>query len=97
MIDRFRALPTARAAVLAGRVAADVVRNLFVVSLMTAVARAIGFRFHAGPGAAVTAIGLALAVGIALSWIFALVGLLVRDAESAGIGGLLALDWSAPD
>ncbi|MDT5039401.1 MAG: type transport system permease protein [Actinoplanes sp.] len=91
MIDRFRALPMARAAVLAGRVAADVARNLFVVSLMTAVAYAIGFRFHAGLGAAVTAIGLALAVGIALSWIFALVGLLVRDAESAGIGGLLSV------
>jgi ABC-2 type transport system permease protein/oleandomycin transport system permease protein len=91
MIDRFRALPMARAAVLAGRVCADAVRNLFVLTLMTFLAYAIGFRFHAGPGAALSAIGLALAVGIAFSWIFALLGLLVRDAESAGIGGLLAV------
>lgn len=91
MIDRFRALPMARSAVLAGRVTADLVRNLFVLALMTGLAHAIGFRFHAGPAAALAAIGLALAVGLAFSWIFALLGLLVRDPESAGIGGLLAV------
>ena len=91
MIDRFRALPMSRSAVLAGRTAADAIRNLFVLALMTGVAYAIGFRFHAGPAAAVAGIGLALAVGVAFSWIFALLGLLVRDPESAGIGGLLAV------
>jgi ABC transporter DrrB family efflux protein len=91
MIDRFRALPMARSAVLAGRTAADAVRNLLVLALMTAVATAIGFRFHAGPAAAFAAVGLALAVGVTFSWIFALLGLLVRDPESAGIGGLLAV------
>jgi ABC transporter DrrB family efflux protein len=91
MIDRFRALPMTRSAVLAGRTAADAARNLFVLVLMTAVATAIGFRFHAGPAAAMTAFALALAVGVAFSWIFALLGLLVRDPESAGIGGLLAV------
>jgi ABC-2 type transport system permease protein/oleandomycin transport system permease protein len=91
MIDRFRALPMARSTVLAGRVTADAVRNLFVLTLMTGVATTIGFRFHAGPAAAIAAIGLALAVGVAFSWIFALLGLLVRDPESSGIGGLLAI------
>nr|WP_218579252.1 ABC transporter permease [Phytohabitans houttuyneae] len=91
MIDRFRALPVARSAVLAGRVAADTVRNLFVLALMTGVGYAIGFRFHAGPAAAAAAIGLALCVGIAFSWVFALLGLLVRDPEAAGTGGLLAV------
>lgn len=91
MIDRFRALPMARGAVLAGRVAADAVRNLFVLVLMTGVGHAIGFRFHAGALAAAAAIGLALLVGVTFSWIFALLGLLIRDAESAGIGGLLAV------
>jgi ABC transporter DrrB family efflux protein len=91
MIDRFRALPMARSAVLAGRVTADAARNLFVLALMTGIGYAIGFRFHAGPAAALAAIVLALLVGVAFSWIFALLGLLVRDAESAGIGGLLAV------
>lgn len=91
MIDRFRAMPMARSAVLAGRTAADAIRNLFVLLLMTAVASVIGFRFHAGPAAALAALALALVVGVAFSWIFALLGLLVRDSESAGIGGLLAV------
>jgi ABC-2 type transport system permease protein/oleandomycin transport system permease protein len=89
IIDRFRALPMARSAVLAGRTVADALRNLFVLALMTGVGYAIGFRFHAGPAAALAMIGLAVAVGVAFSWIFSLVGLLVRDSESAGIGGLL--------
>ena len=91
MIDRFRALPMARGAVLAGRTVADAVRNLFVLALMTGVGFAIGFRFHAGVPAAVAAIGLALAVGVAFSWINALLGLLVRDPEAANVGGLLAV------
>lgn len=91
MIDRFRALPMARSAVLAGRTTADAIRNLFVLLLMTAVASVIGFRFHAGPMAAFAAVALALAGGVAFSWVFALLGLLVRDSESAGIGGLLAV------
>jgi len=91
MIDRFRALPMARSAVLAGRALADAVRNLFVLALMTGVGAAIGFRFHAGAAAALAAIGLAMAVGLACSWLNALVGLLVRDAESAGLAGLLGV------
>jgi ABC-2 type transport system permease protein/oleandomycin transport system permease protein len=91
MIDRFRALPMARSAVLAGRTCADAVRNLFVLMSMTGLAHLIGFRFHAGPGAAMAATGLALAVGVAFSWIFALLGLLIRDPESAGLGGLFAV------
>jgi ABC transporter DrrB family efflux protein len=91
MIDRFRALPMARSAVLAGRTAADAIRNLFVLALMTATGYAIGFRFHAGAAAALAAICLAVAVGVTFSWFNALTGLLVRDAESAGLAGLLTV------
>jgi ABC-2 type transport system permease protein/oleandomycin transport system permease protein len=89
MIDRFRALPMTRSAVLAGRTVADAVRNLFVLLLMTGVGYAIGFRFHAGAAAAAAAIGLAVLIGVAFSWINALVGLLVHDAETAGLAGLM--------
>jgi ABC transporter DrrB family efflux protein len=91
MADRFRALPMARAAVLAGRTTADAVRNLFVLALMTGIAALIGFRFHAGAWRALAAIGLAVLIGIAFSWIFSLIGLLVRDPEAAGTGGLLGV------
>jgi ABC transporter DrrB family efflux protein len=88
MIDRFRSLPIPGAAVLAGRVVADALRNLFVVVLMTGAASAIGFRFHAGLAAALAAVALAVAAGVAFSWLNLLLGLAVRDPESAGLAGL---------
>jgi hypothetical protein len=80
--------PIPGSAVFAGRVVADAVRNLFVVGLMIAVGSAIGFRFHTGPGAALAAVCLAVAVGLAFSWLNLLLSLLVRDPESAGLAGL---------
>jgi ABC transporter DrrB family efflux protein len=91
MIDRFRSLPIPAIAVLAGRVAADALRNLFVVGLMIGVGAAAGFRFHAGPGAALTAVALAVATGVAFSWLNLLLGLAVRDPESAGLAGLFPI------
>lgn len=88
MIDRFRTLPMTRSAVLAGRTLADAVRNLFVLILMIGLGYALGFRFHAGLGAALAVIGLALLIGFTFSWINALIGLVVTDAESAGLAGL---------
>ena len=82
MIDRFRSLPMARSAVLAGRTLGDTARNLFVVLLMTGVGYAIGFRFHAGFLAAVAAILLAVLFGLAFSWISANIGLRIRDVEA---------------
>jgi ABC transporter DrrB family efflux protein len=91
MVDRFRSLPIASVAVLAGRVVADAVRNLFVVSLMVGVGYVIGFRFHTAPVPAVGAILLAVGVGLAFSWLNLLLGLWVRDSESAGLAGLFPI------
>src|SRR3954453_4859688 len=44
LIDRFRSLPMARSAVLAGRTLADVVVNLFGVIIILLVGLAVGFR-----------------------------------------------------
>jgi ABC transporter DrrB family efflux protein len=91
MIDRFRSLPMARSAVLAGRTAADAVRNLFVICLMVAVGYAVDFRFQGGFLGAIGAMGIALLFGYAFSWFFALVGLLVRDPETAQVAGFVPL------
>ena len=91
IIDRFRSLPMARSAVLAGRTIADLVRNVFVVILMIAVGTAVGFRFHNGFLPAVAAVLVALLLGYCLSWVFALVGLSVSDPESAQLAGFLPI------
>jgi len=83
IIDRFRSLPMARSAVLAGRTLADLARNVVTVALMVAVGTAVGFRFHAGPAAAVAALLWVLAFGYAFSWVFATVGLVTRNPEAA--------------
>ena len=91
MIDRFRSLPMARSAVLAGRTAADAVRNLFVIILMILVGYAVDFRFEGGFFGALGAMAIALLFGYAFSWFFALVGLLVRDPETAQVAGFVPL------
>jgi ABC transporter DrrB family efflux protein len=88
MIDRFRSLPIASGAVLTGRIAADAIRNLLVIAVIIGVGSALGFRFHAGPTAALAAVALAVAIGLAFSSTNALLGLVVRNAESAGLVGL---------
>jgi ABC transporter DrrB family efflux protein len=93
MIERFRSLPMARSAVLAGRTLGDAVRNMFVVVLMTVVGILIGFRLHAGFFPAVFALVLAVGFGFAFSWISATIGLAVRDVESAQTAGFV---WIFP-
>ena len=83
LIERFRSLPMARSAVLAGRTAADVVRNVFVIFLMCAVGFLVGFRVHTNAVAFFGAVFLILLFGFALSWLFAIIGLATGDPESA--------------
>jgi ABC-2 type transport system permease protein/oleandomycin transport system permease protein len=83
LIERFQSLPMSRSTVLAGRTFADLVRNAFVVVLMAAVGFAVGWRPNGGIGAVVAGMVLVLLFGYALSWIFATVGLAVRDPEAA--------------
>src|SRR2546425_1597390 len=83
LLERFRSLPMARSAVLAGRTIADLVRNVFVVALMTAVGFAVGFRIHNGVVPFLAAALLVLLFGYTMAWVFATVGLAVGDPESA--------------
>lgn len=83
LIERFRSLPMARSAVLAGRTLADTLRNLFVVVLMMVVGFLVGFRPHTTVPAFLLAILLILMFGFAMSWVMALVGLSSGNAEAA--------------
>lgn len=93
LIDRFRSLPMARSAVLAGRTISDMLRNLFVVLLMSSVGYLIGFRFQQGILEALAAIGLTVLFGFAFSWISATIGLLIKNAETVQVAGFI---WVFP-
>jgi ABC-2 type transport system permease protein/oleandomycin transport system permease protein len=93
LIDRFRSLPMARSAVLAGRTLADLARNVFVLLLMYGVGSAIGFRIHSGPLEALAALGILLLFGYMLSWIGAAIGLTLRNPETVQAAGFV---WIFP-
>ena len=81
-IDRFRSLPMADAAVLAGRTLSDLARSALTLTLMLAVGYGIGFRPQTGMGGLLGAVAVGLLFGYAWSWVMALLGLLVRTAEA---------------
>jgi len=82
VIDRFRSLPMARSAVLAGRTFADLARNGAVVTLMLLVGFAIGFRYQTSFLSFVAGVVLGLAFAYSLSWVMAVIGLYVKNPEA---------------
>ena len=91
VIDRFRSLPIARSAVLAGRTLADLVRNTFVFSLMLAVGYLMGWRFEQGFWKMALGFGVALLFGYSFSWVMAAIGLAVKTPEAAQAAGFLPI------
>jgi ABC transporter DrrB family efflux protein len=87
--DRLRALPTSRMAILAARTLADLVRLAYTIALLIALGLLVGFRFGGTPLQVAAGLGLTLLFGYACSWLFTLLGLVVRDAESATMAGFL--------
>ena len=83
VIDRFRTLPISSGAVLTGHVAASVARNVVSALLVLGVALIAGFRPTTDPLNWLAAAGILLAVMVAISWIAAAFGLLVKSVEAA--------------
>jgi ABC-2 type transport system ATP-binding protein len=89
IIDRFRSLPMARSAVLAGRTLADLSRSVFALALMVVLGLLVGFSFHADAGGIIAGLALVLVFGYCFSWVYATIGLLTKDPETAQVAGIL--------
>jgi ABC transporter DrrB family efflux protein len=83
VIGRFRSLPMARPAVLAGRTLADLIRNAMVLSLMLVVGFAIGYRYQTSFVEFVAGVAIVILFAYALSWVMAAIGLKVANPEAA--------------
>ena len=81
IIDRFRSLPMARAAVLIGRTGSDIVNNSVSLTVMSVTGLIVGWRIRTSVISAVGGFLLILLFAYAISWIMAYVGLLVRSVE----------------
>jgi ABC transporter DrrB family efflux protein len=91
LIDRFRSLPMARAAVVAGRITADIVTNVVQLVVMIGVGLAVGFSFATGALEIVAGIALLLLIGYAFSWVFAFIGLTASSPEASNAYGFTIL------
>lgn len=83
IIERFRALPMARAAVVTGRSLSDLTRNVVSVILMTGLGFAVGFRIQTNVAAFLAGLGVLLLFSWAIGWGFCLLGLVVSSPETA--------------
>jgi ABC-2 type transport system permease protein len=94
-MQRFRSLPTPAACCLVGHVVASVLRNLLATAIVVGVGLLLGFRPVAGPLEWVAAAALVLAWILAVTVVFAAIGLLSSSPEAAnGYGfGLLFLPY----
>ena len=91
LVDRFRSLPMARSAVLAGRTLADVATNAVSLVVMVVVGILVGFNFTSSPLEVAAGIALLLLFGYAFSWTFAFIALNSSSAEGAQALGFMLI------
>jgi ABC-2 type transport system permease protein/oleandomycin transport system permease protein len=91
VIDRLRAMPMARSAVLGGRLVADTGRMTVTILIVLGVGFAVGFRFNNGLVPAILMVVLAIVFGLSICCIAAYTGLAIGDEESVQAFGLIWL------
>jgi ABC transporter DrrB family efflux protein len=89
ILDRFRSLPMARPAVLAGRTLADLARSALSLLIMIGLGVAVGYRFHNSLPAILAGVGVILLFGYSFTWVYATIGLATKDPETAQVAGIL--------
>jgi ABC transporter DrrB family efflux protein len=90
-IDRFRALPIWRAAVLVGRTISDLLAAMLCTLIVALTGLVIGWRADAALPSIVAGFAIALLFSFALSWGCACLGMVSKSPESAQGLGLIIL------
>lgn len=83
IVDRFRSLPMFSGALIAGHIVSDMVRNIISGLVIVGVGLAVGFRPNASVSDWLIVFGLAMLFSLAISWLSAILGLLVKSLEAA--------------
>jgi ABC-2 type transport system permease protein len=91
MMDRFRALPMWRSAVLVGRTAADLLTSCLCALIVGVTGLVVGWRPGSNYVSIVGGFLLVLFFSYALTWIAAIVGLNSKSPESAASFGFIVL------
>jgi ABC transporter DrrB family efflux protein len=91
LIDRFKSLPMARSAVLIGRTIADLARNVFIGVIIMICGFAVGWRIRDGALKAIAALAVIYLFCYAMTWIGAMIGMVVSNPETANTAGFIWL------
>jgi oleandomycin transport system permease protein len=91
VFDRFRSLPIARWAPLAGAILGDVSRYVISVAVTLGFGMVLGFRVTTSPLAALAGCALVLVFALAMCWLSALIGLLAKSPQGVQIFGFTAM------
>ena len=91
IINRFRSLPMHNAAVVVGHVVSDLFRNMISGVIIVLVGLLIGFRPDASPTEWLTVGLLAVLFTLAISWLSAILGLMVKSLEAAQWMGFVVI------
>lgn len=83
IVDRFRSMPIRASSLLTGHVAASLARNLLATALVIGVGLGVGWRPSGSPPRWFAAIAMIVLFILALSWLAAAFGLLLRSVEAA--------------
>jgi len=83
IVDRFRSMPIHGSSILAGHIVASLARNLLATALVIAAGLGVGWRPTGSPAAWAAAVAMVTAFILAMSWLAAAFGLLVRSPEAA--------------
>ena len=89
--DRFRSMPMAPSAVVAGRSLADMLNSGLGLAVMLACGVLVGWRWHGSLGAAALAVGLLLLLRFALLWVGIYLGLAAKSPEA--VAAVQILVW----
>lgn len=82
LYDRFRSLPIWQPAPIVGALLGDVLRYSLAALVVILVGLVLGFRPEAGAIGVVLAVALMLVFAFSVSWIWIIIGMLVRSPES---------------
>lgn len=82
IVDRFRALPISRSAVLIGRSLSSLIHSSIGVVVMASTGLLIGWRIRGGIGEAVLAFALLLLFGFAMIWVGIVAGSALKTPEA---------------
>jgi len=83
IVERFQSMPIARSSVLWAHVLTSLVANLVSLTVVVAVALAMGFRSGAGPVAWLAVVGILVLFTLALTWLAVIPGLEARTIDGA--------------